>query len=331
MLTDKQIIKAAPGLHAAGGGLYIRVSPKGKKTWVVRDRSNGGDKWKSIGTYPSTSLAQARNRGDNLEVSRSDAISLFITKVDVARPDLVEELMKEFPYSIQSSRQQLVTILQDKAKTAPVMANRMLSRWKDFLNFCVQQGWLQENVLEPVQRRFIGGKEKGRTRVLDWNEIAAIGDVEFRLMLATGLRSTEALWVLNRRQTTDIPNKRTPTDGYLHTLPKSKLVATLLKRKIAVPSSHLTLSNRLRRRKATFTPHDLRRTFATRLSDMGVAPHVVEKLLGHKMQGVMAVYNHAEYWPERHAAQKLWDAKLISLWRSNAAPCLPSSPPSAGT
>lgn len=39
-------------------------------------------------------------------------------------------------------------------------------------------------------------------------------------------------------------------------------------------------------------------------------------LLGHKMQGVMAVYNHAEYWAERHAAQRVWDKKLISLWRT---------------
>lgn len=28
-----------------------------------------------------------------------------------------------------------------------------------------------------------------------------------------------------------------------------------------------------------------------------------------------AVYNHAEYWAERNAAQRLWDKKLISLVR----------------
>jgi hypothetical protein len=35
-----------------------------------------------------------------------------------------------------------------------------------------------------------------------------------------------------------------------------------------------------------FTPHDLRRTFATRLSNLGVMPHIVEKILNHTLQGV---------------------------------------------
>jgi len=55
------------------------------------------------------------------------------------------------------------------------------------------------------------------------------------------------------------------------------------------------------------------------MADLGVAPHVIEKLLSHQMQGVMAVYNRAEYWPERLAAQALWDAKLREL-RHLAAP-----------
>jgi integrase len=65
----------------------------------------------------------------------------------------------------------------------------------------------------------------------------------------------------------------------------------------------------------TFTPHDLRRTFATRLSDLGVAPHVIEKLLNHKMPGVMAVYNRADYWPERVAAMEMWCKKVGELRR----------------
>jgi integrase len=30
-----------------------------------------------------------------------------------------------------------------------------------------------------------------------------------------------------------------------------------------------------------WTLHDLRRTFATRLAELGVAPHVIERLLNH--------------------------------------------------
>jgi hypothetical protein len=62
-----------------------------------------------------------------------------------------------------------------------------------------------------------------------------------------------------------------------------------------------------------FTPHDLRRTFSSRMADLGVAPHVVEKCLDHLMTGTMAVYNRASYFPERKAAMRLWGKKLQTL------------------
>src|SRR5262249_30940666 len=40
-----------------------------------------------------------------------------------------------------------------------------------------------------------------------------------------------------------------------------------------------------------FTPHDLRRSARSRLSDLGVAPHVAEKILNHALAGVLAVYD----------------------------------------
>lgn len=59
-----------------------------------------------------------------------------------------------------------------------------------------------------------------------------------------------------------------------------------------------------------WTPHDLRRTFATRLGNLGVAPHVIEKLLNHTAQGVAAIYNRAELLPERIDATKRWTAEI---------------------
>ena len=60
----------------------------------------------------------------------------------------------------------------------------------------------------------------------------------------------------------------------------------------------------------SFTPHDLRRTFATRVNELKVGPHVVEKILNHKMSGVMAVYNQADYEDERVVAMQLWADEL---------------------
>ena len=63
-----------------------------------------------------------------------------------------------------------------------------------------------------------------------------------------------------------------------------------------------------------YTPHDCRRTFATRLNDAGIAMHVVEKCLNHTMEGVLKTYNRAEYEQERiESAQKMEEIVLELL------------------
>lgn len=68
-----------------------------------------------------------------------------------------------------------------------------------------------------------------------------------------------------------------------------------------------------------WTLHDLRRTFATSLNNLGIAPHVVEQLLGHSMPGVMAVYNRSQYIPEKQLALDKWIKYLekINLLKSD--------------
>jgi integrase len=58
-----------------------------------------------------------------------------------------------------------------------------------------------------------------------------------------------------------------------------------------------------------FTLHDLRRTAATRLAGLGVAPHVIERLLNHVtgvLGGVAGVYNRFKYRDEVREALVLW-------------------------
>ena len=62
--------------------------------------------------------------------------------------------------------------------------------------------------------------------------------------------------------------------------------------------------------------HDIRRTFATRLADLGVQPHVIEAVLnhvsGHKA-GIAGVYNRASYANEKRVALDLWAEYVIAL------------------
>jgi integrase len=79
---------------------------------------------------------------------------------------------------------------------------------------------------------------------------------------------------------------------------------------------------------AGWTLHDLRRTFATRLAGMKVAPHVVERLLNHKLgsignktdgmvSAVAEVYNRAAYSNEMREAIGLWEKYLTALILEN--------------
>ncbi|MDA8165351.1 MAG: site-specific integrase [Desulfobacteraceae bacterium] len=59
-----------------------------------------------------------------------------------------------------------------------------------------------------------------------------------------------------------------------------------------------------------FTPHDLRRTLRTRLAELGVSDVIGERVLGHKLQGVMAVYNRYSYDQEKRQALEQWERRL---------------------
>jgi integrase len=54
-----------------------------------------------------------------------------------------------------------------------------------------------------------------------------------------------------------------------------------------------------------FTIHDLRRTCRSHLSSLGVAPHVAERCLNHKLPKIMATYDQYDYFEERKQAHEL--------------------------
>jgi integrase len=68
-----------------------------------------------------------------------------------------------------------------------------------------------------------------------------------------------------------------------------------------------------------WTLHDLRRTFATGLAILGVAPHLIERLLAHTsgiISGVAAIYNRHHFLPEMREALLKWEQHLAALLRA---------------
>ncbi len=70
------------------------------------------------------------------------------------------------------------------------------------------------------------------------------------------------------------------------------------------------------KRLAHWTVHDLRRTAATRMAELGVQPHIVEAVLNHMSGhkgGIAGIYNRATYDKEKREALNLWAAHVEAL------------------
>jgi integrase len=89
---------------------------------------------------------------------------------------------------------------------------------------------------------------------------------------------------------------------------RDRLRATPLKNRTAKHAGTLALPG------GEWSPHDLRRTMASRMGDLGILPHVIERCLGHRPPNkIVATYQRQEYLAERTEAFCLWGARLALL------------------
>ena len=67
---------------------------------------------------------------------------------------------------------------------------------------------------------------------------------------------------------------------------------------------------------ADWVVHDIRRSVATGMADLGVEPHIIEAAINHQSghkAGVAGTYNRSRYEKQVRAAFALWDDHLRSL------------------
>jgi integrase len=68
-----------------------------------------------------------------------------------------------------------------------------------------------------------------------------------------------------------------------------------------------------------WTPHDLRRTAATIMGELGVAPHVIDRCLNHREQNrITRTYQRQEMRQEQAEAWRLLGERLGLLTRTDA-------------
>jgi integrase len=72
-LAAKQVEKiSGKGMHGDGGGLWLKVTDTGTKSWVFRYGLNGKRKNMGLGPYPAISLASAREKAASCRTALAD-------------------------------------------------------------------------------------------------------------------------------------------------------------------------------------------------------------------------------------------------------------------
>lgn len=106
------------------------------------------------------------------------------------------------------------------------------------------------------------------------------------------------------KSTTELPQHFPMSDKTISKSIRDRIRSAPLKGR-SRKTSTLLLSN------GEWTPHDLRRTMASRMGDLGVAPHIIERCLNHVQQGIVGVYQRQEYLAERKEAYEKWGRQLL--------------------
>jgi len=223
-------------------------------------------------------------------------------------------------------------------KSGPVQADRARSTLSAMFGWCVGEGILEANPVVGTNKQ---SNTKSRERVLTDDELVAVWtsapDTEFgcivKLLMLTGQRRDE-IAALRRAEIEGgvlaLPAARTK-NSRAHDVPLSPQARALLNDQPESAGREYVFGNgrggfsgfsSAKRRLdeasgvADWTLHDLRRTMATRMADLGVQPHVIEAILnhvsGHKA-GVAGIYNRSTYATEKRAALEQWGAHVERL------------------
>ncbi len=89
-LTAKQVAAAGPGKHFDGRGLHLLVRRTGGKFWIYRYQINKSRREAGIGSWPTTSLAAARERAEALHRKVKSGVDPLLEMVETVRMTLDE-------------------------------------------------------------------------------------------------------------------------------------------------------------------------------------------------------------------------------------------------
>ncbi len=352
-LTPNKVRNAKPRnkdyMLADRDGLYLRIRTSGSKSWLVRQTRQGQARTITLGKVTNLGLNQARALAAKYTGRSSWQVMTLRELLDEwyrehiapnhKRPEqtlrYIGYIGKEMIADMRLAdirRAEISEFIRRYGKQhGPVAANRLQQRLNQAFIYAVEEGYMEQSPIAGMKRKF---KEKACQRVLTDDEIRALWHSQsshtalLRFLLLTGQRIGEAQMAAWSNIEDDIwhivDNKSNrPHWVALSIQARELLDAMPTDREQIFGSFTLTgVQSWVRRwcerhgmdkKEDRFTPHDLRRTVATRMNQLGVQVQVVEKILNHSMSGVLGIYNQYDYADERIEAMERWADALTSV------------------
>jgi integrase len=247
-------------------------------------------------------------------------------------------------------RRDIVLLLDHVRERAPITANRLHGSLSRLFNFAAERGIIEDSPCTRIKKPPEKGRSRVLTdseikllwKALDINnagiDIYRISKLALTMVLLTGQRpgevcgmawdeiDNEGFWnIPAERMKGGEPNRVPLTDMALEVIDQARLYSG--DKSFVFASSHKSdgpvttqaLAKAVLRHRdemgfeERFTPHDLRRTLRTRLAELGIDDVVAERVLGHKLQGIMAIYNRHGYDKEKRQALERWEKKLRQI------------------
>lgn len=248
------------------------------------------------------------------------------------------------------TRREIVLLLDEIKKRAPIVRNRVHGALSNLFNVAAERGVIDQSPCTGIKKPKEKSRDHTLTddeiktlwSALDLENMVMdcyrLTKLALKMLLITGQRPGEVAgmaWDEIDGEVWTIPADRSKI-GEAHEVPLTPLAMEIIEQarlfasdsRFVFRSTHRSGDQPMTRHALSravknhwagigiaerFTPHDLRRTVRTRLAALGVEDIVAEKVVGHKLQGMLAVYNRHNYADEKRLALARWEKHLRHL------------------
>jgi integrase len=207
----------------------------------------------------------------------------------------------------------------------------MLKALSSFFGWCSNRAMIEHAPTSGLRR----SRGLSRDRVLDDSELCAVwraaetagpAGALARLLILSGCRRNEIAhleWSEVGSEVITLPKERTKTnvEHRIAITPAMRAVLDALPRhpgrRFAINDSnklmHVSGRHKLDVDIGDWRLHDLRRSFASGCARIGILPHVIERMLNHKLGGVAAIYNRHAYEAEMKDGWEKWSKHVSQI------------------